>query len=91
MRWGERDYQASAVKEGMDREYVDWWVNFLRLSARPSAAAHYLRMVQGTDVSDIVSAVHVPALVFYRSFGDRAFDVGQQVVATPDALKVQDR
>jgi pimeloyl-ACP methyl ester carboxylesterase len=64
MRWGERDYQAFGVKEGMDREYIDWWVNFCRLSASPGAAAHYLRLLQETDVSDIVSAVHVPALVF---------------------------
>jgi class 3 adenylate cyclase len=78
MRWGERDYQASLVKEGMDREYVDWWVNFSRLSASPGAAAHYLRMVQETDVSDIVAAVHVPSLVFYGSFRDRALDLGQQ-------------
>jgi class 3 adenylate cyclase len=78
MRWGERDYQASGVKEGMDREYVDWLVNFGRLAASPGAAANYLRMVQETDVSDIVSAVHVPALVFYGSHGDRAWDLGQQ-------------
>jgi len=78
MRWGEWDFQASKVKEGMDREYVDWWVNFSRLSASPGAAAHYLRMVQETDVSDIVAAVHVPALVFYGSFGDSALDIGQQ-------------
>ena len=78
MRWGERDFQASEVKEGMDRDYVDWWVNFSRLSASPGAAAHYLRMVQETDVSDIVAAVHVPALVFYGSFGHRAMDLGQR-------------
>jgi class 3 adenylate cyclase len=78
MRWGEWDYQASGVKEGMDREYVDWSVNLGRLAASPGAAAHYLRMVQETDVSDIVSAVHVPALVFYGSYGDVAFDLGQQ-------------
>jgi pimeloyl-ACP methyl ester carboxylesterase len=78
MRWGEREYHASRVKEGLDREYVDWWVNFSRLSASPGAAAHYQRMVQETDVSDIVSAVHVPVLVFYGSFGDRAFDLGQR-------------
>jgi hypothetical protein len=78
MRWGERDYHASEVKEGMDREYVDWWVNLCRLAASPGAAAHYLRMVQETDVSDIVSAVHVPALVFYGSYGDVAWDLGQQ-------------
>ena len=70
MRWGERDYHASLVKEGMDREYVDWLVNFCRLAASPGAAAHYMRMVQETDVSDIVAAVHVPALVFYGSYGD---------------------
>jgi class 3 adenylate cyclase len=29
-------------------------------------------------VSDIISAVHVPALVFYGSVGDRAYDLGQQ-------------
>jgi class 3 adenylate cyclase len=79
MRWGERDYQASMVKEGMDREYVDWWVNFCRLAASPGAAAHYLRMVQETDVSDIVSAVHVPALVFYGSVGDGGWELGQQL------------
>jgi pimeloyl-ACP methyl ester carboxylesterase/class 3 adenylate cyclase len=78
MRWGERDYHASRVKEGMDREYVDWLVNFYRLSASPGAAAHYTRMVQETDVSDIVSAVHVPALVFHGSYGDPAWDLGQQ-------------
>jgi class 3 adenylate cyclase/pimeloyl-ACP methyl ester carboxylesterase len=77
MRWGERDFHASGIKEGMDREYVDWWVDFCRLSASPGAAAHYLRMVQETDVSDIVSAVHVPALVFY-GHGDPAWDLGQQ-------------
>jgi class 3 adenylate cyclase len=77
MRWGERDFHASGIKEGMDREYVDWWIDFCRLSASPGAAAHYLRMVQETDVSDIVSAVHVPALVFY-GHGDHAWDVGQQ-------------
>jgi class 3 adenylate cyclase len=79
MRWGERDYQASMVKEGMDREYVDWWVNFCRVAASPGAAAHYLRMVQETDVSDIVSAVHVPALVFYGSVGDGGWELGQQL------------
>jgi class 3 adenylate cyclase len=81
MRWGERDYHVPWVKEGMDREYVDWWVNFCRLSASPGAAAHYLRMVQETDVGDIVSAVHVPALVFSGSYGDRARDLGQQELA----------
>jgi class 3 adenylate cyclase len=78
MRWGERDYHASWVKEGMDREYVDWWVNFSRLSASPGAAAHYFRMVQETDVSDIVTAVHVPVLVFHGSHSDPAWDLGQQ-------------
>jgi len=78
MRWGEWDYHASEVKEGMDREYVDWWVNLNRLAASPGAAAHYVRMVQETDVSDIVSAVHVPALVFSGSYGDVAWDLGQQ-------------
>jgi pimeloyl-ACP methyl ester carboxylesterase len=86
MRWGERDYQASRVKEGMDREYVDWWVNFCRLSASPGAAAHYLRMVRETDVSDIVSAVHVPALVFYGSVGDPGWELGQQL---PNAQMVR--
>ena len=78
MRWGERDLHALGVKEGMDREYVDWWVNLNRLAASPGAAAHYTRMVQETDVSDIVSAVHVPALVFHGSYGDPAWDLGQQ-------------
>jgi class 3 adenylate cyclase len=78
MRWGQWDYHASDVKEGMDHEYVEWWVNLCRLSASPGAAAHYLRMVQETDVSDIVSAVHVPALVLYGSYGDVAWDLGQQ-------------
>lgn len=77
MRWGERDYHASVVKEGMDREYFDWWVNLCRLAASPGAAAHYFRMVQETDVSDIVAAVHVPALVFY-GHDDRAWEVRQQ-------------
>jgi class 3 adenylate cyclase len=83
LRWGERDYQASVVKEGMDRGYVDWWVDFCRLSASPGAAAHYLRMLQETDVSDIVSAVHVPALVFYGSYGDRAWDLGRFPTSRP--------
>ena len=78
MRWGERDYHASQVKEGMDREYVDWLVNFCRLAASPGAAAHYMLMVRETDVSDIVAAVHVPALVFHGSHGHRAWDLGQQ-------------
>jgi class 3 adenylate cyclase len=78
MRWGQWDYHASDVKEGMDHEYVEWWVNLCRLSASPGAAAHYLRMVQETDVSDIVSAVHMPALVLYGSYGDVAWDLGQQ-------------
>ena len=78
MRWGERDFHAFGIKEGMDREYVDWWVNLNRLAASPGAAAHYVRMVQETDVSDIVSAVHVPALVFHGSYGDPAWDLGQQ-------------
>jgi class 3 adenylate cyclase len=80
MRWGERDYQASEVKEGMDREYVDWWVNLNRLSASPGAAALYMRMLQETDVSDIVSAVHVPALVFYGSYGDPAWDLDPALI-----------
>jgi class 3 adenylate cyclase/pimeloyl-ACP methyl ester carboxylesterase len=79
-RWGDRDYQASAVKEGMDPEYVDWWVNLNRLSASPAAAAHYLRMLQETDVSDIVSAVHVPALVFYGTYGGRAWDLDPALI-----------
>jgi class 3 adenylate cyclase len=87
-RWGDWDYHATFVKEASARDYVAWWVNLCRLSASPAAAADYIRMDQETDVTDIVSAVHVPALVFYESVGDSSWEVGQylpnaEMVAVP--------
>ncbi len=78
--WGDWDYHAAwEVERPVDPEYMDWWVNLCRLAVSPSAAAQHERSIEDTDVSDIVSAVRVPALVFYEDVGDEAWQLGEQL------------
>jgi len=49
-----------------DEALVEWLTVAHRLSASPSAATAFLKLYHETDVSDLLPAVRVPALVLHR-------------------------
>ena len=70
-RWGTQAYcdellsynAPSLLESGEDRR---WFANWLRVGASPSSAYAQNRAVAETDLSDLLPAVRVPALVLYR-------------------------
>ncbi len=68
-----RHFAPSAVN---DDAQVEWFAEFARLSASPGAVIALDRMNLEVDVRSILSAVHVPTLVFHRT-GDHDADIGE--------------
>jgi class 3 adenylate cyclase/pimeloyl-ACP methyl ester carboxylesterase len=71
-RWGERSYLEEVARRlnpqwADDPEYVEHSVWFNRHSLSPAAAAEFRRMQMELDVTDVLSAVRVPTLVFSKA------------------------
>jgi class 3 adenylate cyclase/pimeloyl-ACP methyl ester carboxylesterase len=76
-------YSAPELLEDEDERY--WFANWLRLGASPSSAYFQNRVIDETDLSDVLPAVRVPTLVLYRPdsvFEPCAREVGRLI---PDA------
>ncbi len=56
---------AWAPSRRNDPALQQWWGRFERLGASPAAAMAVMQMAAETDVSDILSTVHVPTLVIH--------------------------
>jgi len=68
--WGTREYaeeHAPWPMEGMTREEtVEWWLEWMRLSAAPGDAVALWRMFYDSDVRDVLGTIRVPTLVLSR-------------------------
>jgi class 3 adenylate cyclase/pimeloyl-ACP methyl ester carboxylesterase len=69
--WGSRDVlerMAGVLNPQWadDRDYVDWFVWHHRLTSSPAAWADFRRMQIDLDVTDILPAIRVPALVISK-------------------------
>ncbi len=47
-------------------EAVDWWLEWMRLSAAPGDAVALWRMFYDSDVRDVLATIRVPTLVLSR-------------------------
>src|SRR2546423_373035 len=56
-----------APSVAQDQSLRDWWAAYQRRSASPSAALALARMNTMIDVSNVLPAIHVPALVLHRT------------------------
>jgi class 3 adenylate cyclase/pimeloyl-ACP methyl ester carboxylesterase len=70
-RWGTREYCDELLRDCAPSlfESVDerrWFANWLRVGATPASAYAQNRALFETDLSDVLPAVRVPALVLYR-------------------------
>jgi class 3 adenylate cyclase len=69
--WGERAYLEGLAREwapevAEDDAFRDWFVWHMRRSLSPGAALTAFRTAMELDVSDVLAAVRVPALIFPR-------------------------
>jgi class 3 adenylate cyclase len=68
--WGTRAYAETHAlwpMEGMTREEaVEWWLEWMRLSAAPGDAVALWRMFYDSDVRDVLGAIRVPTLMLSR-------------------------
>jgi class 3 adenylate cyclase len=69
--WGDRAYLEALAREwapaaASDAGFRDWFVWHMRRSLSPGAALTAFRTEMELDVSDILSAVRVPTLIFPR-------------------------
>ena len=67
-------FQAPSVAD--DDPFVRWWSRFERLVASPSGYEELARIFTDVDVREVLSAIHVPALVLHRA-GDRIVSTAQ--------------
>ena len=68
--WGTRAYaeeHAPWPMDGMTREEtVDWWLEWMQLSAAPGDAVALWRMFYDSDVRNVLGTIRVPTLVLSR-------------------------
>ena len=68
--WGTRAFaeeHAPWPMDGMTREEaVEWWLEWMRLSAGPGDAVSLWRMFYDSDVRDVLGTIRVPTLVLSR-------------------------
>ena len=69
--WGTREYLERLADElaptrAQDAGFRDWFVTHMRRSLSPGAALAFHRMTAEADVSDVLSAIRVPTLIFHR-------------------------
>jgi class 3 adenylate cyclase/pimeloyl-ACP methyl ester carboxylesterase len=90
-RWGERAYLEELARDlnpqwAEDREYIENFVWMQRHSVSPGAAVEFKRLQMEMDVTDVLSAVHVPTLVLAKEwFRDPSQYVAERI---PDARLV---
>jgi class 3 adenylate cyclase/pimeloyl-ACP methyl ester carboxylesterase len=86
-RWGTQEFcdrllelSAPELVESEDERH--WFANWLRVGASPSSAYAQNRAFADTDLSEVLPAVRVPALVLYRPrsiYEDHSRDVAQRI------------
>jgi class 3 adenylate cyclase/pimeloyl-ACP methyl ester carboxylesterase len=69
--WGTQAYSDELLEQNApvlfeSPEERQWFANWLRVGASPASAYIQNRTLDQTDLSDVLPAVRVPALVFYR-------------------------
>ena len=70
-QWGTQEYSDELLRDATpsladDDEFRLWFANSLRVGASPSVAYELNRAFFETDLSEVLPAVRVPALVLYR-------------------------
>jgi len=70
-RWGTRELAAEiapAIYPSLaeDEAFQRWHEDYLRFAASPGAAAEFFRMLNDTDITDVLPTIRVPTLVLYR-------------------------
>jgi class 3 adenylate cyclase/pimeloyl-ACP methyl ester carboxylesterase len=68
-----------------DGQFMTWLARFARFSATPTSYAAFVDMWRETDIRDVLSAVHVPAAVLYKT---RTSDWGSKAQAEYVAERV---
>ena len=71
-RWGTQEHANDMLREGgsslySNDEFRRWFANSLRVNMSPAVAYALHRAFAETDLSDVLPAIRVPALVLYRS------------------------
>lgn len=92
-RWGQGVLLAHPLMNptrANDRAFVEAAGSWERLSASPGAAVALVRMIFDIDVRHLLSAIHVPTLVIYRT-ADAFHAAGSRYLAThiPGAKTVE--
>src|SRR4029077_9735996 len=57
-----------------DKDFRDWWAEYLRMGASPGAALALTKMNAEIDVRPILPSIRVPTLVIHRT-GDTCLKV----------------
>jgi len=75
--WGTATFFEQQLREysptvASDDEFKRWYVRHMRQSASPGAAVAFQRMVMDGNVTDVLPAIRVPALVFHRPMSAEA-------------------
>jgi class 3 adenylate cyclase/pimeloyl-ACP methyl ester carboxylesterase len=71
-RWGTLELSDEVIgtmwpSMAHDEDTRRWHADYMRLAASPGAAAEFFRMLQDTDISDVLPTIRVPTLVMYRA------------------------
>jgi class 3 adenylate cyclase len=64
------DIDTIAPSMSNDERFKTWWATYLRRSASPGDALAFAKMNTEIDIRNILSSIHVPALVLHRK-GDK--------------------
>lgn len=75
--WADGDMQGLSnlvPSLAKDRKFMDWLASYFRSAASPGAALDLARMNTEADITDILSTIHVPTLLIYRT-GDKDVQV----------------
>jgi class 3 adenylate cyclase/pimeloyl-ACP methyl ester carboxylesterase len=85
-RWGTKTFSDELLAQiapslAASEEGRDWFANWLRVGASPTAAYALNRIYVETDLQDILPAVRVPTLLLYRgtSMEDLTRDVQERI------------
>jgi class 3 adenylate cyclase len=66
--WGEGQFaQLYAPERARDPQFAEWWTRFERAAVSPLIARRLIDMSVQVDLSGVLPAIRVPALVLYRT------------------------